>query len=434
MNLVDQHGNEIPQLEKRWVDTDQGFMDTNWDWGWWQQDLQPRRGGLNDTVEACVSALSQTVAMCPVHQFEMADDGEAVRRTGSNAEQVLLRPNEYTSRSQFFNSIIRSMYFSGDGYAVATRNNNGAINALYVMDPRNMNPVLDPESGELFYWASPNISNGYNPETDTIYMSRDVLHIRINVDPKNPLKGCTPITAAANSIAASSAITAHQAAFFNNMQRPSGVMSTPDKLTLEQMNQLSAAFAEKSKEQGSGRVPILGNGLTWQPMSLTSQDAQMVEAFGMTVQSISSVFRVPLPLINSMQGSTFNNAESMMSWFLASGLGFLLEHIELELDHLFGLSFKGHLNFETKALLRSDWKSQIETLSAGVLGGIYSPNEARAKIKLGPVEDGDEPRVQQQVVPLSAWDQSTPEPVPPVPDDVDAALSAGITKGLSNVG
>jgi hypothetical protein len=113
----------------------------------------------------------------------------------------------------------------------------------------------------------------------------------------------------------------------------------------------------------------------------------------------------------------------MVNWFLSSGLGFLLEHIELELNKLFNLPFNQRMNFDTKVLLRSDWKSQIETLGEGVLKGIYAPNEARNILGMGSVKDGDEPRVQQQVVPLSAWDQSEPAPEPQ--PDVMASLSKG---------
>ena len=409
--------------QKSWVQTDQGMMNTNWDAGWWQQNLQPLDMGKNETVEACVSTLSQTVAMLPINHYRNDGDGEEVRQFGSGPERVLLSPNPYTSRSLFFNQIIRSVYFYGNGYAVATRDNNRAVNGLYVVDPKSVNGIIDPDSGEVFYWVSNNLNGRFNPENDLIYPARDVLNIRINPKMQEPLKGETPITVAANAISANSAITGHQSRFFNNMSRPSGVLATDEKLNREQMVQLREAYEAQSKGDNSGRVPILGYGMKWQPMSLTSQDAQMVEAFSMTVESISRVFRVPLPLINSMVGSTFNNAEAMGAWFLSSGLGFLLEHIELELNQLFGLPFKERLNFQTKALLRSDWKTQIEALSEGVINGIYSPNEARAMQGLGAVEDGDEPRVQQQVVPLSAWDQSTNEPQPVV--DVAASFIKG---------
>ena len=417
-------------VQKQWVDTDQGWMNTSWDAGWWQQDLRPLQSGKNETVEACVSALSQTVAMCPIHHLKDSDNGEQVRQIGSGPERALLNPNEYTTRSLFFNQIIRSMYFYGNGYAVATRDGNRAINRLYVTDPRNTNGVIDKDTGDVYYWVSADGSNNFNPDNDLVYASRDVLNLRLHPKRGEPLVGETPITVAANAIAANSAITAHQSKFFNNMSRPSGILRTDQDLKKEQMMQLREAYAAQSQGADSGKVPILGNGLKWEPMSLTSQDAQLVEAFSMTVESITRVFRVPLPLVNSLTNSTYSNAEAMLNWFLASGLGFLLEHIELELNRLFDLPFAQHLNFNTKALLRSDWKTQIETLGEGVIKGIYAPNEARATLGLAPAMNGDEPRVQQQVVPLS-WTEPAPAPAPePSDDDVMASLTGGVKKGL----
>jgi HK97 family phage portal protein len=412
-------------------------MNTSWDTGWWQQNLKPLDlSSTNETVEACVSTLSQTVSMCPIEHLTQEKDGEAKRNYGSNAERVLLNPNPSATRSVFFNNLIRSVYFNGNGYALATRDGNRAVGALYLLDPKNVNPTQDDETGEVYYWISPNATGKYNPETDNVYPARDILHIRINTDPGDSLKGISPLSAAINSIAASNAITGHQAAFFNNMARPSGVLSTDQALNREQMLQLRDAVAKQTQGSQSGKVPILGNGLKWESMSLSSQDAQMVEALGMTIGSISRVFRVPLAMINDMQGSTFSNAEAVMTWFLSSGLGFLLEHIELELNKLFSLPFSQRLNFNTKALLRSDWKTQISTLGEGVLKGIYSPNEARAFLGLGEVEAGEEPRVQQQVVPLSAWDAPDPVAAPvAAPADTPAAdVQASLSKGFASYG
>jgi phage portal protein BeeE len=80
--------------QKTWVPTDQGLMNTNWDLGWWQQNLQPAQPGGNETVEACVSALAQTVAMCPIHHLRDSENGEQTRQIGSGPERALLNPNE----------------------------------------------------------------------------------------------------------------------------------------------------------------------------------------------------------------------------------------------------------------------------------------------------------------------------------------------------
>jgi hypothetical protein len=61
-------------------------------------------------------------------------------------------------------------------------------------------------------------------------------------------------------------------------------------------------------------------------------------------------------------------------------------------------------------------KERIEALSHGVIGGIYAPNEARRMEGLPDVKFGDEPRVQQQVVPLSFAGKVPPAPAsPPTP-------------------
>ena len=430
-NIFKRKPKSLPQ-EKSWTLTDQGYMNTGWDPGWWQQNLSPGQISPNEAVEACVSALSQTVAMCPIYLYDEQENNELVRKKGSYQERVLYKPNEYTTRSQFFNQLIRCMYFQGNGYAVTTRDNNRAINGLYIVDPRTVNGVIDPETGDVYYWVGKDFSRQYNPDTDLVYPARDVLNLRINPRAEQPLVGETPITSAANSINANSSIIGHQSKFFKNMARPSGVLSTDATLNKDQMLQLRDAVYAQTQGENSGKIPILGHGLKFSAMSLTSQDSQLVEAFGMTVQSISRVFRVPLPLINSMENSTFNNAEALINWFLASGLGFLLEHIELELNALFNLPFNMRFNFNTKVLLRSDWKTQMEALGQGTLSGVYSPDEARAEVGLGPVAGGAEPRVQQQVVPLSAWSPSQQPEAPPAPEPSPADVAAAFTKGYEN--
>lgn len=420
--------------QKSYTPTVDGWLDRGWDWGWWQQNRQPLNlQGINATVEACVSALAQTLAMCPIHHFAEDDNGTKTRQRGSSAERVLRSPNHYETRALFFNNAIRSLYYSGDGIAVAGTDERGAINEMHLMDSRSTRAVMDPESGEVFYYASPkqNQPLDFNMEEDRIFPARRVLHLRLQTD-RDPLKGITPIQAAANAIQANNAISGHQANFFTRMNRPSGALSTEEKLSREEMSMLREAFREQSSEMDSGGLPILSRGLKFEQFGLSSQDAQTAEAFGMTVADISRAFRVPLPVINDMSGSTFNNAESLMRWFLASGLGFLFESVELELGRLFSLPFSKSFNFDTEALLRSDWKTRMEALGEGNLKGIYSPNEARAKEGLPPVDGGDEPRVQQQVIPLSAWETALTKGKQPDTSAIESAFLGGIEKGLSN--
>src|SRR5262249_45032629 len=100
-----------------------------------------------------------------------------------------------------------------------------------------------------------------------------------------------------------------------------------------------------------------------------------------------------------------------------------LNHIEQSFDRLFGLEGEPaeYTEFSTDALLRSNLKDRIEALARAVQSGIYSPNEARAAEDLAAVPYGDEPRVQAQVIPLSAAGSIPAAPTPLVPSSAPAA-------------
>ena len=77
-------------------------------------------------------------------------------------------------------------------------------------------------------------------------------------------------------------------------------------------------------------------------------------------------------------------------------------------------------------LLRSAQKDRIGALVRAVQGGVYAPNEARNLEGLDSVEYGDEPRVQQQVVPLSAAGSIPDAPAAP------SAAGPAIAKSYSD--
>ena len=113
-----------------------------------------------------------------------------------------------------------------------------------------------------------------------------------------------------------------------------------------------------------------------------------------------------------------------MAEWLSSGLGWLINHIEVAFDQFFGLDVvpagREWTEYDTRILLRAAFKERVEGLVRGVQGGVFSPNEARELEGYKAVEAGDEPRVQQQLVPLS-WEPPKPAPAAPVQETPAAA-------------
>lgn len=401
-------------------------------WQFWQRgyDRDATYTGVCAAAESGFDAYSQSVAQLPIHHVGVDGQSHDIKRNSSVA-RLLRNPNGYQTRSDFMNQLTRRLMSTGNAYAVAERNNRFEVVGLHPVYASHCEPYIDRDTGTWYYNVSHNELAPF--EDGVLIPARDILHIKLYT-PYHPLKGISPISYAANSKAANVALTGHAASFFNNMARPSFILSTDMQLTQAQMTSLRQAWAEQSKHLNSGGVPILAGGLKAQQLGVSTQDAQLVEAFKMTVEDIGRALRIPLPMMGIE--TTYASTEQLIGFWLSSGLGFVLNHIEQSLAKFLGLPATESIEFDTDALLRTDFQGRVDGVTKGILGGLFSPDEGRAKFNLPKVKDGfgEEPRVQQQVVPLSQVGQmpeappapEAPPSVPPANDEADAEVSRAL--------
>lgn len=390
---------------------------------WWQCGYLPYGGTSRSAmVEACVSAYAQTIAMCAGDHWRATNKGGRERVKTSALSRILRHPNSYQSISDFMLNATRSLYLDGNAYALALRNDRFEIDSLHLMDPRQSHPLV-AETGDVFYYLGGNhvIAQQLSPQgTRLVVPQRDVLHVRLHSLERQypfPLVGETPLTAAMGEIAMGDAIINQQLQFYLNQARPSAVLSTDLPLKRPQVDELRDLWNIQAKGLdgcGPGGIPILTHGLKVQPWSTPGKDAQIAEVMKYSDERIALAYRVPLQVLG-IGGTPYSSTELMMAGWIATGLGFALNHIE----EAFGLTFalKGqpdeYCEFSTDPLLRSAFKDRMEALSKGVLGGIYAPNEAREREGLDAAKFGDEPRLQAQVIPLSAANQISSAPSAP---------------------
>lgn len=373
-------------------------------------------------VEACVGAYAQTIAMCPGDHWLTLDTGGRRRVTSSALTRWLRRPNDYQSISDFLLNLVRSLYTDGNGYALALRNDRGEIAEMH---PMMYGWPRVAETGEVFYELSGNEVVERRFGSTLMVPARDVLHVRLHT-PRHPLRGVSPIVAVALDLAASSAMTRQQAAFFENQARPSIILESDERWTAEQTREIRRRWDEMTRGANAGGTPILGHGIKAKTLGGTAQDAQLAETLKMADEHIALAYRLPMQVLGiSSGGTTMGSTESLMSMWLASGLGFALNHIEEAIGNLFRLRGQPeeYLEFNTRVLLRSSFKERMEGLVRGVQGGIFTINEARNLEDNPDAVGGDEPRVQQQMVPLSYG--AAMQPPQPAPQSPEPANDAG---------
>jgi len=368
---------------------------------WWQLGYTPQPYGEGSAmVEACVSAYAQTIAMCPGDHWRTLPDGSRERVTTSALSRVMRRPNDYQSTSDFLLNLSRRLYTRGEAFAVGIRNDRNEIDELHLM--REGIPYIG-EDGSIFYSLSGN--EIVDRRFDLYYPipARDVMHVRLHT-PRHPLKGESPILSTALDLALTGALQNQQVAFYLNQARPSFMLETEEKLTTQQTKELRELWNAQTQGDNAGGTPILSWGLKAKPVTVSAKDGEIADLLKMSEQNVALAFRIPLQILG-IGGTPFASTEALMASWKASGLGFALNHIEEAFGLLFGLRGQPdeYLELDTNALMRSAYKDRIEALSRGVISGIFSPDEARASEGLPAVAGGagSEPRVQQQVVPLS---------------------------------
>lgn len=403
---------------------------------WWQlgYSLNPYAESTA-MVEACVSAYSQTLAMCPGGHWRTLGNGGRELVTNSALARIIKRPNDYQSSSDLLLNLTRRLYTVGEAFALALRNDRGEISSLHLM---TNGQYRIGEDGSIFYSLSGNEIIERGVDLSIPFPARNVLHVRLHT-PRHPLKGESPIMATVLDRAMSGAALNQQINFYLNEARPSFMLETDEKLNAEQTTALRIRWNEQTQGDNAGGTPILSWGLKAKPVTMSGRDGQIADLLKMTDQNVALAFRMPLQILG-IGGTPFASTEALMSSWKASGLGFVLNHIEEAFGLLFNL--KGmpdeYLEFDTKALLRSAFKEQIDGLAAGVVGGVYSSDEARAELGLPetPGGFGKEPRLQAQVVPLSAWNQPNPMPTAPsapsAPSASEPKAGAAANNGADN--
>lgn len=163
-------------------------------------------------------------------------------------------------------------------------------------------------------------------------------------------------------------------------------------------------YAHGDVDSGKGLVPIpLGTQLT--PLNTKLGDNEFLELKKYSALQIASAFGIKPVQINDYSKSSYASSENQNLAFLVDTLMFILNQYEEELNYKLlspeeiqkGYFFK----FNTGALLRADMKTQIETITKAVSGGVYTVNEGRAYLDKPAKEGGDDLIVNGTMIKLS---------------------------------
>lgn len=429
-----------PKMQQRSLSpvSDRGWLKIfDWAPGRWQQDAPPistDRVLAHWAVYACISLIAGDVGKLRLRLVEKDEDGIWSEVRSAAFGPVLRKPNAYQTRQKFIEQWIISLLTNGNTYVLKERDARGIVVAMYVLDPYLVTPLIAP-NGWVFYQLGHDDLAQVRGGDDAKVPASEIIHDRAACL-FHPLVGVSPLFACGLAAQQGLSIQRNSESFFRNQSMPGGMLLAPGEISDETAERLKVHWETNYSGRNAGRTAVLGDGLKFEPLNVNARDALLVDQLKLTATMVCSAYHVPPFKIGLETLPAGQKVEDMNRIYYADCLQTLIESIEALLDEGLGLDLTGRAfgtEFDLDGLLKMDSASLVTSLRDAVGAGVMSPNEARAKMNLPPVEGGETPYMQHQDYSLGALSRrdalpnpfsptgSAPAPAPN-PNEVEAEM------------
>lgn len=368
--------------------------------GAWQQNIEIQLETVlsHNAVFACISRISSDVGKIRVRLMRQEDSGIWNEVDVAAFSPVLRKPNRYQTRVKFLEQWVISKLVHGNTYVLKERDARGVVVALYILDPNRVTPLVAPD-GSVFYQLKRD-DLAQVPADVVAIPAREIIH-DVMETLFHPLVGVSPIYACGLVATQGVNIQNNSTRLFQNGARPSGILSAPGEISNDTAARLKNTWETQFSGSNYGKVAVLGDGLTFTPMTITAEDSQLIEQLRWTQEAVCSVFHVP-PFMIGIGTPPSSDVSQLMNIYYSQCLQRHFEAIEILLDEGLELPRPYGTEFDTDNLMRMDMARLFETIGKGIGASLLTPNEGRKKIDLKPLDGGDTVYMQQQNFSLAA--------------------------------
>lgn len=335
-------------------------------------------------VYACVRIISGAVANLPLDIKRRVDARTREDASDSSIWRVMRRrPNQWQKPAQFRRMMQAHVLLRGNAYAVKVKNSRGEVQSLIPLHPDRMEVRQLDDLTLEYIWTR---KDGGRVR----YKQDEIFHLLgLTLD---GIRGVSPITYARETIGLSLAMENHGASVFKNGAKMSGVLKHPNQIGREAMENLKSSL-EDFRQGGAqeGKDLVLEEGMSYDRMSMTQEDAQWIESRKFSRSDIAMFFGVPPHMIGDTEKSTSwgsgieQQSQGFVTYTLEDHLTMWEEGVTVDLIP----DERVYARFQRAALVRGDLKARWGAYKDGMQWGVWSPNEVRALEDENPREGGD---------------------------------------------
>lgn len=331
-------------------------------------------------VYCAVNQISNSCSVLPIHIIEKQDADSKILYTHPLTGLLNGKPDSLHNHMTFFKQMVESVLLRGAGYAMIERDSRLNVKKLTYLDYGNVQPMIQ-ENGTVKYLVT-----GASRALD----ADEILDFHLHVD--NTYRGESVIKHASLALEGAYSADKTSANFFKSGGNMAGVLKPSAPLNADQRNQAAQSW-KQSFEMTSDRIPvvILPYGLDFQPISVTPDDAQLLESRKYSVEEIARFFNIPpYKLYYGMSNvDASNEIESMQSLYLLDTILPMTTMMAEEMEQkLFRNSDKGKysVDFDFSALYKTNKQTEADYYRALLNIGVLSINEVRGKLNMEPID------------------------------------------------
>ena len=338
--------------------------------------MSPDASVQTAAVWACVDLLSRTIASLPLDVYIIRPDGTREADTRCNLHWLLSHsPNAIMTPFEFWQTMTMQYTLRGNAYALIRRNPDGTARSLTPLSPDQM--VVDTTDGKLVYYYT----NQFNKVVK--YAPRDIMHWKTM---GNGIIGMSKLEYMRASVYEGTVAQENAVDLYEGHGRAVGILTAQAVLNDKQKIEISKQF----NSMRDGGIPVLPANLSFQQLSLTPADTQLLETRQFNIDEICRWFGVPSALINGAGGAAGSNIEQVTANFYKSTIlpmcisaeQSLMKRVactDERLDHT--------VQFRLSFLNKSNDKDRYAMQAQAVQNGWKTRNEVRLDEGLPPLED-----------------------------------------------
>lgn len=393
--------------------------------------VTPENCDTSPTVKAVFTAIQRRFALLTPHVYKQTViDGKTSKQlqTNHSVERLLSSPNPYQSTANYWSDAVVQYLRYGNYYAFIERGLAGPIRRLLPLQASSVEPVQDPETWEVTYKVTAKMSTGTSGQY-RIVPFRLMHHVRDTS--RDFLKGDSIPVDLREAIALEIAAERMGSSLFGNNAQPGLVFEYDTGSQGHKTDTERASFLRDIQDAYSGKgrfkAMLLPKGIKLGTnVAVDNDKAQFLELRQYQRTVIAGAFGVPPHLVGDLSKGTYNNVEQQGIEFNTHVILPIVSVFEkaLERDLLTDNDRANGLiiRFNPNAVLRGDFKTQVDALAVLRQNGAVDPNEMREYLGMNPRE---EPEADMLFVTGPSGQTSTPPQDAPAEDVEDTPPQDG---------